>query len=294
LRALALLLLSLSACALPSQPPATFRFLEINDLHLLDDASMAYPAKVVGAMNEEDAALVLVCGDLATDGKEQELRRARAVLEKLRIPWFVVPGNHDALSAGDRDEELFRRMFDLRETTYTFERGGLHFVAIDPGCGHDYTRNAVRAGPLAQLRRIAGALPGCARRPLLPLPLRSGRDLSDTQRRRGARGLLASAPPGRGERPLARQHGEARSRGAVHDDGDVQFDPAESRQDRRERLSDLHRAQRPRDRDRVQNRRALKPNTPPFVVRAAYSTTRMWSSFSIFSVTVPGAPVMRS
>jgi 3',5'-cyclic AMP phosphodiesterase CpdA len=159
LRALALFLLSLSACALPSASPGTFRFLEINDLHLLDDASMAYPAKVVEAMNREDAALVLVCGDLATDGKEQELRRARAVLEKLRIPWFVVPGNHDALTAGDRDEELFRTMFGLPETTYTFERGGLHFVAIDPGCGHDYTRNAVRAAPMARLREIAAALP---------------------------------------------------------------------------------------------------------------------------------------
>lgn len=154
--ALAALLFS---CAAPAAVPDEVRFLEVNDLHLLDDASMAYPRKVVEAMNRERAAFALVCGDVATDGREDELRRARAVLDGLAIPWHIVIGNHDALHDGGREEALFKEVFGQRETTYAFSSHGIHFVAIDPGCGKDYQKNAVRPPVLERLAAIAAALP---------------------------------------------------------------------------------------------------------------------------------------
>jgi hypothetical protein len=158
-RAAALLAGLLFSCAAPAPAPDEFRFLEVNDLHLLDDASMAYPRKVVEAMNREGAALALVCGDVATDGKEEELRRARAVLDGLAVPWHVAIGNHDALYGGEREETVFKEVFGLRETTYAFVSHGIHFVAIDPGCGKDYKKNAVRPAVLDRLAAIASAIP---------------------------------------------------------------------------------------------------------------------------------------
>ncbi len=155
-RAILLLLPFLAACG---GPPALVRILEVNDIHVLDEESMAYPSRVVDAMNGEKADLVLVCGDVATDGKEGELLLARKVLDRFVVPYHVVAGNHDALHKGDREEELFKRVFEQKETTYAFESHGIHFVAIDPGCGSNYKENRVPPAVVERLRAIAAAIP---------------------------------------------------------------------------------------------------------------------------------------
>lgn len=151
----------LQACA-PS--PAVVRILEVNDLHVLDEESTVYPDRIVEAMNAEGADLVLVCGDLATNGREEELRLARRVLDRLKIPYHAVLGNHDAPATG-RPDEVFRRFFPQSGTTYAFERRGIHFVAIDPECGKNYTENRVPPPVLEKLREIAAAIP--AGRPVI-------------------------------------------------------------------------------------------------------------------------------
>ena len=136
-----------------------FVFLEMNDIHISDEASMRYPLAVVDAMNRENAAFTLVCGDLATDGKVDELDRAKVVLDRLKSPYFVVAGNHDAEFAGDRPETRFRSTFGLESASYRVVRNGVHFVAIDPGIGSDYEHNAVRPDVMKWLTATAAALP---------------------------------------------------------------------------------------------------------------------------------------
>jgi 3',5'-cyclic AMP phosphodiesterase CpdA len=136
-----------------------FTFLELNDLHILDEASMAYPSRVVEAMNKESAAFTLVCGDLATDGKREELERAKSILDRLVKPYFAVAGNHDAQYPGTKEETLFREIFGLTAGSYRFEREGVHFVAIDPGAGSDYQRNSVRPEVLGWLETTAATIP---------------------------------------------------------------------------------------------------------------------------------------
>lgn len=136
-----------------------FTFLELNDVHILDEASMAYPSRVVEAMNKESAAFTLVCGDLATDGKREELERAKRVLDRLVRPYFAVAGNHDAQYPGTQQETLFREIFGLAANSYHFEREGIHFIAIDPGAGSDYQRNSVRPEILRWLETTAAGIP---------------------------------------------------------------------------------------------------------------------------------------
>lgn len=43
--------------------------------------------------------LVVVSGDLCDTGALDEAQRAKAILDKLQMPYFVIPGNHDERSA---------------------------------------------------------------------------------------------------------------------------------------------------------------------------------------------------
>jgi 3',5'-cyclic AMP phosphodiesterase CpdA len=149
----------LAASVTGQQRQQAFTFLELNDVHILDEASMAYPSRVVEAMNKESAAFTLVCGDLATDGKREELERAKRVLDRLVRPYFAVAGNHDAQYRGTQQETLFREIFGLTANSYHFEREGIHFIAIDPGAGSDYERNSVRPEVLRWLETTAAAIP---------------------------------------------------------------------------------------------------------------------------------------
>ena len=133
--------------------------LQITDMHILDEASMAYSQSVVQAMNVETGDFALVTGDLATSGLRDELVRAKRVLDGLDMPYYVVPGNHDAQHAGDRDEPVFREVFGLESTNYHFAVQGLRCIALDPGCGTDYLNNAVRPDALAWLGAELAAMP---------------------------------------------------------------------------------------------------------------------------------------
>ena len=74
----------------------TFTFAAINDPHIKDAASVALLAEAVTAINATpEVQFTCLLGDIATDGKADELTITKAALDKLVNPYFVVPGNHD-------------------------------------------------------------------------------------------------------------------------------------------------------------------------------------------------------
>ena len=66
-------------------------------------------------------AVVIATGDLVERGKPKEYRRLRRILDALRIPLLVIPGNHD-------DREALRLAF--RDHPYLPQQGPLHY-AVD-------------------------------------------------------------------------------------------------------------------------------------------------------------------
>ena len=79
---------------------------QISDLHVMVDGRLAY-----GALDTEACLLraidrlnalsprpdvVAITGDLVDEGSPREYERLRACLDRLRMPWRLVPGNHDA------------------------------------------------------------------------------------------------------------------------------------------------------------------------------------------------------
>jgi len=146
-------------------PRGKVKILELADIHVLDDKSAAYPRKVIQAMNEEGGDLVLACGDLATKGKKTELLVAKDILDGLKMPYYPVLGNHDALYSGEKDEDLFKEVFSLKGNSYHFVKKGIHFLAVDHGCGKAYGKNHVRPQVMAWIRKTLAQIP--AQEPIL-------------------------------------------------------------------------------------------------------------------------------
>lgn len=81
--------------------------------------------------------LVLITGDITYDGQLQEAKRAANLLDKLLIPYFIVPGNHD-------DRSILKTVFgksvcpcqDSTFINYVIEGYDIRFIAIDSSVPH--------------------------------------------------------------------------------------------------------------------------------------------------------------
>lgn len=108
-----------SAC----EGKSTLRFAVISDTQRWYDETEA----AVKALNaRDDIDFVLHAGDLADFGLRAEFERQRDMLDKLRVPYVALLGNHDCLGTG---REVFRKMFG--EFDMAFTAGNVRFVCVN-------------------------------------------------------------------------------------------------------------------------------------------------------------------
>lgn len=107
---------------LRAQQPASlpFTFVAIGDVHDAYDELH----EAVDAINaRDDVDFVVVSGDVTNLGLEHEYEWTYEAFRRLRVPYFVVIGNHDALGNG---AELYREMYG--RTDFAFAHAGVTFV----------------------------------------------------------------------------------------------------------------------------------------------------------------------
>ena len=130
--------------------------------------------------------VVLATGDLTESGKRKEYKRLRELLEPLRIPLYVIPGNHDR-------RDVFREAFADQwylpaygPLQYAIEEYPVRLIALD-------TMNDGEAGGIMDEERLAwldGKLAQAPNRPTLIFmhhpPFRTGIRALDALGFRGA------------------------------------------------------------------------------------------------------------
>lgn len=106
-------------------------FAHITDTHIGGSTSVTDLNKTVGDLNQQtDVDFVLVTGDVTEFGAGEELKEAKAILDKLKQPYYVLPGNHDSKwsESGCND---FVRIFGSER--FSFEKGGFLFIGTASG-----------------------------------------------------------------------------------------------------------------------------------------------------------------
>ncbi len=112
----------------------TIRFAMISDTHQwLDDLK-----KEVNDINRRKDSIdfVLHCGDVTDFGATQEFQWTRDRLQKLKMPFVVLLGNHDCLGTGNQTYEVV-----FGKPDFSFIAGRVKFVCLNTNAiEYDYSR----------------------------------------------------------------------------------------------------------------------------------------------------------
>ncbi|MBA2746038.1 MAG: PQQ-binding-like beta-propeller repeat protein [Flavisolibacter sp.] len=110
-----------------------FRFAFISDTHIGSPNGTAEEdlTRTVNDINNlEGVAFVVITGDITELGTPAELRLAKKILDALKIPYYIIPGNHDTgwSESGGLD---FTTIFGTDK--FHFNYNGIHFIGCPSG-----------------------------------------------------------------------------------------------------------------------------------------------------------------
>ena len=110
-----------------------FRFAFISDTHIGSPNGSAEEdlRRTVADINSiPDLAFVVLTGDITELGKNKELELAKELLSELKIPYYIIPGNHDT-GWSETGGLGFTRVFGSDK--FYFKYNGIHFIGSASG-----------------------------------------------------------------------------------------------------------------------------------------------------------------
>ncbi|HVK97127.1 MAG TPA: metallophosphoesterase, partial [Flavisolibacter sp.] len=110
-----------------------FRFAFISDTHIGSPNGSAEEdlRRTVADINSiNDVAFVVLTGDITELGTDEEIRLAKQILDSLKIPYYIVPGNHDT-GWSESGGLSFNKIFG--DDKFHFKHNGIHFIGTPSG-----------------------------------------------------------------------------------------------------------------------------------------------------------------
>lgn len=110
-----------------------FRFAFLSDTHIGSPDGRAEEdlRRSVDDINQmSDIAFVVVTGDITELGTDAQLLLAKDIFSRLKVPWYVIPGNHD-FGWSESGGVSFRKTFGYDR--FTFDYNGIRFVGCASG-----------------------------------------------------------------------------------------------------------------------------------------------------------------
>ncbi|MGV3530143.1 MAG: PQQ-binding-like beta-propeller repeat protein [Flavisolibacter sp.] len=110
-----------------------FRFAFISDTHVGSPNGSAEEdlERTVADINQmNDIDFLVLTGDITELGTDAQLKRAKEILDQLKVKWFIIPGNHDTGWSESGGLE-FTRVFGYDK--FHFTHNGIHFIGCASG-----------------------------------------------------------------------------------------------------------------------------------------------------------------
>jgi outer membrane protein assembly factor BamB/predicted phosphodiesterase len=111
----------------------TFRFAFLSDTHIGSPDGKAEEdlRRTVADINAmTDIAFVVITGDITELGTDDEIKRAKQIFDQLKVPYYIIPGNHDtgwSESGGVSFSSIFGN------DKFSFEYAGIRFLGCASG-----------------------------------------------------------------------------------------------------------------------------------------------------------------
>ncbi|MBX3178829.1 MAG: metallophosphoesterase [Candidatus Hydrogenedentes bacterium] len=106
------------------------KFAAIGDLHLTGARSTGLVGRAVNRINNEPGVdFVVVLGDLTENGALSQMNLARQALDRLRMPVYALPGEHDLGSGTEDPYAFYTRTFGKSQWRQNLE--GWAFIGLD-------------------------------------------------------------------------------------------------------------------------------------------------------------------
>lgn len=129
--AAALLVVGILAGAATPAGRAPLRFAWVSDTHVGSDRGADDLRVTVAEINAlSELSFVLVTGDITEMGSYNNLRVAKDILDGLRVPYHIIPGNHDTKWSESGGSDFARLWGDDH---FAFESGGFRFIGLAQG-----------------------------------------------------------------------------------------------------------------------------------------------------------------
>lgn len=127
----ALLLLVVFVSSLSVTQTKQFKFAWLSDTHVGATTGAEDLGLTVHDINAmDDVAFVLLSGDITERGSNAELELAKAILDSLNKPYYIVPGNHDT-KWSESGCSTFPRLFG--NDRFVFDYEGFRFIGFHQG-----------------------------------------------------------------------------------------------------------------------------------------------------------------
>ncbi|MBN1300339.1 MAG: PQQ-binding-like beta-propeller repeat protein [Melioribacteraceae bacterium] len=111
-----------------SQP---YRYAWITDMHVGFPGAEKELDSVVSSVNKmKNIKFLIATGDISEKGKSSELETAKSILDKLKIPYFIIPGNHDT-KWSESGSFTFKKLWD--DDKFYFVANGDIYIGLNSG-----------------------------------------------------------------------------------------------------------------------------------------------------------------
>lgn len=119
----------LAFCSCSSSNAEKFSLLA--DIHVTPgNANETQLKKVVEEINANDSKFVILAGDLSNEGSDEELRNIKSILDNLKKPLYVIPGNHE----NNWSQSATRTFNDIwGDDRFVFESDDIIYIGLNCG-----------------------------------------------------------------------------------------------------------------------------------------------------------------